>query len=291
MRFALLTSILRFFLLLFLLCGAFPARAEGVPVPPLSARVTDLTGTLNSTQKAALEEKLASFEKEKGSQIAVLLVPGTKPETIEQFSIRVAEAWKIGRKGQDDGVILLVAKHEHKLRLEVGYGLEGVLPDAVAKRVIVEDIAPRFKAGDWAGGINAGVDRIQALISGEKLPPPAASSHREQGGFDWTALVAPGVLAVLVVGGLLGAVLGRLLGSLATGGIAGLVLMFATGSLVLALVAGFVIFLLLLIFAGRGGNGWHSGSGWGGSGWSSGSSGGWSGGGGGFGGGGASGDW
>jgi uncharacterized protein len=286
---------LRLVFLLCLLAGS--AWGELVPLPPLSARVTDLTGTLDGAQKAAMEEKLASFEKAKGSQIAVLLISGTKPESIEQYSMRVAEAWKIGRKGQDDGVLLLVAKDERKLRIEVGYGLEGALPDAVAKRIISEDIAPRFKAGDWAGGLNAGVDRIQAVISGEKLPPPTQPLHREEGGFDWAGWVAPGLFLVIVVGGLLGNLLGRRLGSLATGSVTGLVLMFATGSLVLALVLGFVIFLLLLMFSGRGGNGWHSGSsggsGWssGDSGWSSGSSSDWSGGGGSFGGGGASGDW
>ncbi|MDD5298728.1 MAG: TPM domain-containing protein [Rhodocyclaceae bacterium] len=278
--------VLRLFLLLCLLAGGTAVRAESVAVPVLSARVTDLAGTLDAGQKAALEDKLAGFEKVRGSQIAVLIVPGTQPETIEQYSMRVAEAWKVGRKGQDDGVILVVARNEHKLRIEVGYGLEGALPDAVCRRIIAEDIAPRFKAGDWAGGLDAGVDRIQALIAGEKLAPPAASAKAAARNPDWEGMLVPGIFAVVILGGILAKVLGRLLGSLATGGLAGFVLLFVSGSLVLALAAGFVIFLLSLILSGRGGN-WHSGSGWSGGGSSSG----WSGGGGGFGGGGASGDW
>ena len=156
------------FLLLF-----FTAAWAQVPVPDLSQRVTDLTATLSAEQVSALENKLAAFEAKQGSQIAVLIVPTTQPEDIAQFGIRVADAWKIGRKNVDDGVILIVAKDDRKLRLEVGYGLEGAIPDAVAKRVIAETITPYFKSGDFAGGIDAGVTQLIGLIEGESLPAPS----------------------------------------------------------------------------------------------------------------------
>src|SRR5574340_541812 len=153
-----------------------------VAVPELSRRVTDLTATLSAGQVAALENKLAVFETQKGSQIAVLIVPTTQPEDIAQFGIRVADQWKIGRKKIDDGAILLVAKNDRTLRLEVGYGLEGAIPDAVAKRVIAETITPYFKSGDFYGGIDAGVEQVMRLIEGEPLPPPRASSQGEEEG-------------------------------------------------------------------------------------------------------------
>ena len=143
-----------------------------IPVPPLKARVTDLTDTLKAYERAAIEAKLTVFEKEKGSQVAVLIVPTTQPEAIEQYSIRVVEKWKLGRKRVDDGVLLLIAKGDKKLRIEVGYGLEGAIPDATAKRIIAEDIVPRFKQGDFYGGITVGTDRILRAIEGEPLPPP-----------------------------------------------------------------------------------------------------------------------
>ena len=143
-----------------------------VAVPPLRARVTDLTATLSAQQRAELEQTLAAFEAKKGSQLAVLIVPTTQPETVEQFAVRVEERWKLGRKGVDDGVLLLIAKEDRKLRIEVGYGLEGVLNDATAKRIIAEEIVPRFKQNDFAGGITAGVARIIRVVDGEPLPPP-----------------------------------------------------------------------------------------------------------------------
>lgn len=145
------------------------ARAD-VAVPVLTGRVVDQTGTLSADAVARLDQKLKAFEARKGSQIAVLIVPTTQPEAIEQFSIRVAEAWKIGRKKIDDGAILLVAKNDRKLRIEVGYGLEGALPDVTAKRIIDEIITPKFKTGDFDGGIEAGVDRMIGVIDGEPLP-------------------------------------------------------------------------------------------------------------------------
>ena len=149
-----------------------PCVAADLAIPPLTARVTDLTATLTVEQRAVLENKLAAFEQKKGSQLAVLLVPSTLPETVEQYSIRVAEAWKLGRKGVDDGALLLIAKNDRKLRIEVGHGLEGALPDAIAKRIIDEYVVPPFKQGDFNGGVNAGVDRIIKVVEGEPLPPP-----------------------------------------------------------------------------------------------------------------------
>src|SRR5512136_947261 len=140
--------------------------AADVAVPPLKARVTDLTGTLSAQQVVALEHTLAEFESRKGAQIALLMLPTTQPETIEQYAVRVEEAWKLGRKGIDDSVLLVVAKNDRRLRFEVGYGLEGALPDAAAKRVIEEDITPRFRQGDFYGGIRAGLDRVMRTIEG-----------------------------------------------------------------------------------------------------------------------------
>jgi uncharacterized protein len=252
-----------------------------VAVPELSRRVTDLTATLNADQVATLENKLAAFESQKGSQIAVLIVPTTQPEDIAQFGIRVADQWKIGRKKIDDGVILIVARNDRTLRLEVGYGLEGVIPDAIAKRVIAETITPYFKAGDFYGGIDAGVEQLIRLIGGEPLPPPGASG---QGGGD-------GALIILIVGGMIaGWLLSTLMSRPAAGGIA------ALGSGVAGvLLLGFtplLLFVAVFVFTGvasgfRHGGGWSSGGG----GWGGGSGGSWGGGGGGFGGGGASGSW
>src|SRR3954468_967079 len=158
-------------MLALLMCWAFAAVAD-IAVPPLSGRVVDQTGTLSSADIDSLTWRLEELETRKGSQLAVLIVPTTAPETIEQYSIRVAEAWKVGRKKIDDGAILVVAKNDRKLRIEVGYGLEGALNDVTAKRIIDEIITPKFRTGDFAGGISAGVDRIVRLIDGEKLPAP-----------------------------------------------------------------------------------------------------------------------
>src|ERR1700736_3583358 len=165
-------------LLALLLCWAVTAFAD-VAVPPLTGRVVDQTGTLSSGDIDRLTQTLKNLELRKGSQVAVLIVPTTQPETIEQFSIRVADAWKVGRKKIDDGAILVVAKDDRKLRIEVGYGLEGALNDVTAKRIIDEVITPKFRSGDFAGGISAGVDRIIGVINGEKLPAP---ERRENSG-------------------------------------------------------------------------------------------------------------
>src|SRR5947208_5336022 len=158
-------------LLALLLCWACSALAL-VAVPPLSGRVVDQTGTLGSNDIASLTETLKNLGTRKGSQIAVLIVPTTDGEAIEQFSLRVAEAWKIGRRKVDDGALLVIAKNDRRLRIEVGYGLEGVLTDVTSKRIIDEIITPKFKAGDFAGGVAAGIGRMIRLIDGETLPAP-----------------------------------------------------------------------------------------------------------------------
>lgn len=267
---------------LWLLCA--PWAAAEVAVPPLKARVTDLTGTLQPNEQAALEQTLRAFESIKGSQIAVLIVPTTQPETIEQYAIRVADAWKLGRKGVDDGVLLLVAKNDRALRVEVGYGLEGVIPDAVAKRIVSEIITPHFKQEDYFGGIRAGVDRIIKVIEEEPLPDKKSSRSKGEGGSgDWLAI---GFVLAVVLGGAMRALLGPFVGGLVAGSVAVVVAWLLFASLMMALVAGLFVFIFTLL--GRhGGGGWSSGGG----GWSGGSGGGFSGGGGGFGGGGASGKW
>ena len=261
------------------------ARAE-VPVPPLKARVTDLTRTLTEAQRNELESRIATWEAKRGSQMAVLMLPSTKPEEIEQYSIRVAEAWKIGRKKVDDGLILVVAKDDRRLRIEVGYGLEGAIPDSVAKRVIDERITPRFRDGDFYGGVRDGVDQLIRLAEGEKLPPPADSDKRQSSPDSVVDLIVPGLAVIFIGGTFLKAMLGRLPGSLATGAGIGLIawLMFGITFGAAAVVIGFLL-SFLNISLGRGG-GWSSGGGS-----SGGSSSSWGGGGGGFGGGGASGRW
>jgi uncharacterized protein len=267
--------------------------AAQIAVPPLKARVTDLTATLSVEQQQALEQTLAEFEGRKGSQIALLMVPSTQPETVEQYGVRVEEAWKLGRKGVDDGVLLLVAKDDRKLRIEVGYGLEGVLPDATAKRIIEEDITPRFKQGDYYGGVRAGTDRIMKVIEGEPLPSPRArSSVQPQLDFVWWIVI--GLVVVSIAQAILHALFGRFIGSGLAGAAAGLLVWLVVGWVVAAAAAGLVVFLLSVFVppssAMRGGGG-RSGSS--GGGWSSGGGGGggFSGGGGSSGGGGASGSW
>jgi uncharacterized protein len=277
-----------------LLAFSLAAQAQ-VPVPPLTGRVVDATGTLSPEQRAQLESRLAQFEQAKGSQIAILMVPTTAPEPIESFAIRVAEAWKIGRKGVDDGVIVVVAKNDRAMRLEVGYGLEGVIPDVVAKRLIEGYFIPRFRQGDWYGGLSAGVERTIKLIEGEPLPP--ARAERSSSGSSIQTLFIAFFVLVFIVGGLLRALLGRFLGSSLVGtltGVAGWVLL---GSAAIAGLIGLAAFALSL-FGGMGtaGSPWRGGrtyGGWGGGGFGGGGfgGGGFRGGGGGFGGGGASGRW
>jgi uncharacterized protein len=261
-----------------------------IGVPPLKSRVTDLTGTLNAQQRSALEQTLAELEGRKGAQVAVLIVPSTQPETVDQYAVRVQESWKLGRKGVDDGVLLVVAKNDRKLRIEVGYGLEGALPDAIAKRIIEEDIVPRFKEGDFYGGIRAGTDRIMRVIEGEKLPPPRRSPAAAAKNLSPEWLFALFVF-VVIGGSILRAVFGRILGAGIVGSVAGVAGWALLGSLVIGLVAALVGFFLTLFNDGRSTGGSSSGSGWSSGGGFSSSGGGFSGGGGSSGGGGASGSW
>ena len=251
-------------------------------IPILKARVTDLTGTLAAAEQQALEQKLAAFEQRKGSQLAVLIVPNTGQETIEQFGIRVAAQWKLGRKGTDDGLILIVAKADRTLRIEVGYGLEGVIPDAIAKRVISEVIVPKFKTGDFAGGIDAGLTQLMSLVDGEPLPAPERKSQQ----------AGNNPLGMLLIAAMVGGqVLRSVLGPVVAGGVVGAGVFGAawllTGTLGIALLLGFGgFFVTLLGIMGLMANSGFGGGGRGGMG-----GGGFGGGGGGFGGGGASGRW
>lgn len=278
---------------------AFAATGDFADIPALKQRVTDTTATLSSAEEARIESVLRAFEQKKGSQIVVLIVPTTQPEAIEQYAIRVAEAWKVGRKGVDDGAILLVAKNDRKLRIEVGRGLEGVLPDAIAKRIIAETISPRFRAGDYSGGILAGVEKMIAVVDGEALPPPPNKRVSTSRTIDFFSGLPFALIAAFVVGGILRALLGRFVGASLTAGLTGLAAFLFFGALSTAVVSGIIVFIIVLLFGS--GRGWSSGQGWSSGGWSSGSDGGdggggsdgggFSGGGGDFGGGGASGDW
>lgn len=283
---------LRALLVAVALCLAHPAGAQALKgVPALSARVVDQTSTLSADQRARLEAKLAACERQQGAQIAVLIVTSVAPETVEQYALRVVEAWQLGRRGVDDGALLLVAKQDRKLRIEVGYGLEGALNDAIAKRIVSETIAPRFKAGDFYGGIDGGVDAIIKVVSGEALPVPKATAAADAG-VDLETLVFVGFVLIFVVGGVLHALLGRLLAAGVIGTLAGVIASLLVSSVLLGVLAGLVAFVVSL-FAGISGLGGINGLGGGRGGWSSGgsSSGGFSGGGGSFGGGGASGGW
>ena len=285
--------------LIVLLFAATGLAAEGdpVPVPPLKHRVTDQTGSLSSADEARIEAKLRAFETAKGAQIAVLIVPTTQPETIFDFSIRVAEAWKLGRKGVDDGVLFVVAKNDRKMQILVGPGLQGSLTDAMSKRIISETVAPRFRASDFPGGIEQGVDKITGVLQGEALPPPPQKKRATSQGSNLEGFLVLGVLAALVVGPLLRTILGRFLGATATAGVTGAAAWFVIGGLLFPMVIGAIVFFVVLLMgslSGRGG-GWHGGWSTGGSSggnWSGGgSSDSFSGGGGSFDGGGASGDW
>jgi uncharacterized protein len=267
-------------LLALLLCGT--AQAE-VDVPPLKQRVTDLTATLDAAQIQALDARLAAFESVKGSQIAVLLLPTTEPETIEQFSIRVAESWKLGRKGVDDGVLLLIAKDDRDSRIEVGYGLEGALNDATAKRIVAEIITPYFKRSEFYPGIDAGVSAIIKVVEGEPLPAPVQYSASYSGDVEGSFEIVLGTAFMIFMVGniILRQLLGRLPSGLIVGGLIGALAWVMLLSLAWAIAAALVAFLFSLIF-GAGGLGSHFPSGWS----SGGGRGGWGGGGGGFGGGG-----
>jgi uncharacterized protein len=285
-------------LLVALSLGACELAQAQVAVPPLSARVTDLTNTLTVQQVATLEQTLQAFEARKGSQIGVLIVPSTQPESIEQYSIRVVEQWRLGRKGVDDGALLIIAKNDHTLRIEVGYGLEGALNDAVCARIIREIITPRFRQGDFYGGITDGIARMIGVVDGEPLPPPAPALHSATGGGAQYIFV---LLLVMVFGGLVCRIVGQLPGALITGGAAGFLIWLFAGALAIAIPVAVFAFLFTMangssmgrvIGATAWGGGFGGGFGGGsGGGFGGGSGGGFGGGGGGFGGGGASGGW
>jgi uncharacterized protein len=302
----------RVLLFLLALAACVLAAAQGVlPVPELTARVIDQTDTLDPIQRQGLEEKLSAFEQKKGTQIVILMVPTTQPEDIASYANRVGNAWKIGRKEVGDGVLVVVAKNDRKVRIEVAKTLEGAVPDLAAKMIIDDAITPRFRAGDFAGGLQAGVDQLIARISGEPLPEPQQPRQRSQGsaGFDWFDLAIFLFFAVPIGGAVLRGIFGRKLGALLTGGGVGLLAMLITSSLVVAVIAA-VVALLFAFMSGGGGGGFGGpyrgrrggfgapvifpGGGWGGGrggGWGGGGGGFSSGGGGDFGGGGASGNW
>lgn len=265
---------------IFLWLATMLAWAE-VPVPPLSSRVTDLTATLDAAAKQSLEARLTALEQARGVQMAVLLVASTQPESIEQYALRVAESWKLGRKGVDDGVLLLLAKEDRTLRIEVGYGLEGAIPDALAKRIIAEVMVPRLQAGDFAGGVHAGVDALIKLIEGESLPEPESPSA-EVGALE--AVIPMVMMFIAVVGGILRLLFGRLAGASIASTVAFIGAWMLLGSLFMAVIVAVVTFVFTLMGVSAGSLG-------GGGGRSGGGGGGFSGGGGGFGGGGASGRW
>ena len=269
------------------LCWVAIAGAQ-IQVPALTGRVVDQTGTLSPAQQASLEQTLATFEARKGTQIAVLIIPTTAPEAIEQFSIRVAEKWKVGRKKVDDGAILVVAKDDRATRIEVGYGLEGVLTDLASHRIIDEVILPRFKNQDFYGGITAGVDQIIRVVDGEPLPAPSRNPAAGVG--DFGRFIPIIFILAIAVGGVLRSALGRFPGALVTGGAVAVIAWFVAGALSMALIAGVIVLFITLLGGGmgRGLGGYYGGMGGGRGG---GGGGGFSGGGGGFGGGGASGRW
>jgi len=277
------------------------AHAQDVlPVPPLSAAVIDQTATLNDSQRAALIAKLAAVEQQTGSQIVVLMVPSTLPEDIAAYSQRVGDSWKIGRREIGDGLLIVVAKNDRRVRIEVAKTLEGAVPDLAAKRIIDAQITPAFRAGDYAGGLSAAVDQLAARIRGEALPAPGRPDAQQRNQGNGPSLESLAIFLFVVVpiaGALFTRMMGRKLGSLVTGGVAGGIGWWLTASALLAGVAGLIAVVLVGVFgvgsARRGG-----GPGgvppiiWGGGGWGGGGSGGFSSGGGGdFGGGGASGGW
>ena len=293
-----LVAMLALGLLAPLAVGAADAPKDGlVPVPALTSAVTDQTGTLSASERQALESKLRDWEARTTNQLAVLIVPTTAPEPIEQYTLRVAEAWKIGQKGKDNGAILLVAKNDKRIRIEVGYGLEGVLTDVTSRRIIAENIAPEFSKGNFAAGINAGVDRIIEVV-GAGEPLPALTPQRRTAParhFDFGTMLIVLLVAVPILGSVLRSVFGKVGGSLLGGGIVGAIAWFVASSLLIAGVAAIIGFIVMLFsgISGRGGPGIFipsGGGGFGGGGFGGGG-GGFSGGGGSFGGGGASGGW
>lgn len=271
----------------------FAAGAELTAIPLLTGHVVDRAGLLSASQAETLASRLRAFEQQHGSQLVVLIVPTVQPESIEQYSMRVFEAWKIGRKQTNDGILILVSVNDRKLRIDTGYGLEGAIPDAIAKRIVADTMAPRFRAGEPYAGLFAGVEQIIKLVEGEQLPPPVRKSAVQNWQGQFEELLVLGIVAATIVGGVLNLVLGRFFGSLATAGIVAGIAWLMTASMLVMIAAAVLVFMFVLVTAGRGGSalgGWGGGSSWGGGGWGSGG-GSWGGGGGSAGGGGASGGW
>ena len=282
--------------------ATWAAPGDYLSVPALKKRVTDLTGTLSPADEARIEARLKEFETKKGAQIAVLIVDTTQPEPVFDYATRVFTEWKLGRKGVDDGVLFLVAKSDRKMQMLTGPGISGSLTDAMSKRIIAEIVAPKFRSGDFAGGVDDGVAKMISVIDGEPLPPPAQKrvSTKSSGGYENFFVLA--IFAAMFVGPMLRSILGRFMGATATGGITGAAAWFIAGGLAIPIASGVIVFLAVLLMGsmgasalGRGGRGgWIGGGGFGGGGFGGGGSsggGGFSGGGGGFDGGGSSGSW
>ena len=287
------------------------ARAQNlVPVPPLSGRVIDQTGTLSAAQAQAITGKLAAIESKRGSQLVVLIVPTTAPEDIESYTQRVGDAWKLGRRDVGDGLLIVLAKNDRAVRIAPAKSLEGAVPDVAAGRIISQQMLPAFRNGDFAGGLNAAIDKIEQRIAGEGLAEPTPHEQRGTGsrgalGFDWQDLAIFLFVGVPIVGAVLSGIFGRKMGALLTGGAVGGIGWWLTASLLVAGGAGLIALFLVGVMgvgagrvgrAGRGGpviwggggGGLGGGGGFGGGGGGGGFS---SGGGGDFGGGGASGNW
>jgi uncharacterized protein len=291
-----------FVLVAALLWPALGAAQDLQPIPALTARVIDTSGTLDARAQQALEAKLAQFETERGTQIVVLMVPTTAPEDIAAYAFRVADQWKIGRRDVGDGLLVVVAKNDRRVRIEVARALEGAVPDLAAFHIIDRAITPAFRKGDFAGGLDAGLDALMARIRGENLALPEPEAPRRGDGTSLEDLGAFLFIGVPIAGAVLVGMLGRKLGALATGGVAGVLAQLLLGSLLLAIVAGVLAFIFVLVLGIGGGGGGRGGRGggfggpiiWGGGGGGFGRGGGGgfsSGGGGSFGGGGASGGW
>jgi uncharacterized protein len=265
------------FALLLALVAMNASAQKFAPIPPLNSHVTDTVGMLDAAQRTALENVLTEYENRTGSQVAVLLMSKTEPETIEQYGIRLAEAWRIGRKGIDDGAILIVAKDNppafRRLRIEAGYGVEGTLTDAQSKRILQDVIAPHFRQNDFYGGLAAGVSAITSVLDQEHFPANANKQKVQGNGSSLTSLIPILFFALFIFGSMLSRA-GRSRNALSSNGwgrSAGIILGSAIGNSIGRR-------------GGFGGGGFGDGGGFGGGG-------GFSGGGGGFGGGGASGDW
>jgi uncharacterized protein len=273
------------------LCAALVVAQPLVAVPALTGRVVDLADSLSAVQQQDLDKRLSAFEQRKGSQIALLIVRSTHPETIEQYAIRVAEQWKLGRKKVDDGAILLIAKEDRTLRIEVGYGLEGALNDATCKRIIDELIVPRFRDNDFFIGVSVGLDAMMRVVDGEALPALAQSDELQIGNAGLLPVI---FVAAVIIGAVMRKLLGRGKAALITGAVVGLAVWLFTSLILFALFSALVGIVITLVGAHIGGGGGWGGGGWGGGGGRGGGGGGGGfrgGGGGGFGGGGASGRW